>query len=361
MSFDFSATGRAAREQITVPEIPMESIRSRSHALRARGRVQALAACAAISVGAIGAGTGLGVKIYDGVHVWLSGGKAAMAVQTFVMVREPTAADVRKAIAHATFPVVFPVGMPVGSRVFGIEATPAGRPSAIIIAYRNTGGAEGATFVLLDPAVVDAQGAAARTAAARFGRVDDWRIGGEIVLVASHRLPPSDLERIKAAMLTSSPSVSLAATEAIAPKVVIVGGHDRLDRAERLRPPNGSTVLVDQGTVRSITLGGKSGQAILDRRVFRATKVPYANGEMDYRNVKGVPSKAIAVTANGVRAIAAVLRSTGAGRHGNDCGCEVLFSQPNGTTYWIWTMPASAAGPVKKYSVDARTLVVTPA
>jgi hypothetical protein len=69
-------------------------------------------------------------------------------------------------------------------------------------------------------------------------------------------------------------------------------------------------------------------------------------------------SHSVAISAGGMRAIAAVLRSKSHGAL--ECGCEVLFNQPNASTYWIWTIPLQASDAARKYAVDARTFAVTP-
>jgi hypothetical protein len=358
MSFDFSESGRSARELIPVPDVPLASIRSRSQAARKRGRVQALVACAAISVGVVGAGTGIGAKIVDGLRVWVSGGQAAIKLDSIVVIRHPTSPELRDTIAHATFPVVFPVGIPADSRVFMLTATPADRPRAIIVSYQTHTGSDGPGFVLLDPAAVDASSGGVQAASARFQAVYHWRAGGEVVLAIKKRLVAAEVERIKAAMAQSSPRESLAVVETMLAKVAVLGGPNRLELAERYAPGTGRSVLLDELQVRSIARGGNRGTPILDRRVFRASHVPYAHGDIDYRKLGPSRSKSVAVPANGVRAIAAAVRSAG----GAACGCEVLFNQPNAATYWVWTIPMSGAqAGVKKYSVDARTLGVTPA
>jgi hypothetical protein len=356
MSFDFSATGRSAREMIPVPDVPLASIRSRSEAARNRGRVQALVACAAISVGAVGAGTAIGAKIVDGLRVWVSGGQVAIKLDSIVVIRNPTAPELRGTIAHATFPVVFPVGIPAGSRVFMLTATPADRPRAIIVSYQTHGG-DGPSFVLLDPAAVDASPGGVQAASARFQAVYNWRAGGEVVLALKQRLVPADVERIKAAMAQSSPRESLAVVETMLAKVAVLGGPNRLEVAERYAPRTGRSVLLDQLQVRSIAGGRNRGMPILDRRVFRASHVPYAHGDIDYRKLGPWRSTSVAVPRNGVRAIAAAVRSAG----GAACACEVLFHQPSATAYWIWTIPMSGPPAVKKYVVDAKTFGVTAA
>jgi hypothetical protein len=362
MPFDFSTAGRSARERIAVPGVPMESIRRGSHAARNRARVQAIAACAAIAVGAIGAGTGLGAKIYHGVRVWTHGGQASMRMHSFVMVRDPMAADVRAAIAHATFPVVFPVGVPAVNRIVRIASSPAGRPSALVISYNDPAGREGGSFVLVDPAVVDAD-REAQAASARLPVAAEWRLGSEIVLVGKNGLSPADAARVKAAMIASSPSASLAAVGSTLPTVTVLDpdAAERLALAEQVRPANGRSVLVGSSELRSIARLAERGAPIRDRRTYHANRVPYAGGKLDYQHLTGTISSTVAIAPGGVRAIAAVLRSANRAG-GGGCGCNVLFNQPNSGTYWIWTIPASgAADGVQKYAVDATTFAVTPA
>ena len=50
MGSDFSAMGRSARALIVVPDVPLDSIRSRSHAARARSRMGTFGACAALAL-----------------------------------------------------------------------------------------------------------------------------------------------------------------------------------------------------------------------------------------------------------------------------------------------------------------------
>ena len=169
MGSDFSAMGRSARELIPVPPVPLQSIRGSSHRARARGRMQTIAACAAVSLCALGAGAG--AKMYHDAQVWLSGGKITATVHSGVLMHQPTAAELRKAIARATFPVVFPVGVPAGSRVYMVTLAPAERPSMITVSYQNERSGFKASFALLDPAVVDSNDASlpARIGAAASG------------------------------------------------------------------------------------------------------------------------------------------------------------------------------------------------
>ncbi len=358
MSNEFSAQGKSARELIPVPDLAMESIRIRSRAARTHARAQALIACAAISIGAIGAGA-VGSKLYDGVRVWLAGDKAAIRLDSFESVFEPMASDVRAAAAHATFPVVFPVGIPAGSRVRMLTVSPPAHPRAIIVSYENHAGGDGPGFVLLDPAVFEVNGAA-QIASAQVGPAYDWRVGGEVVLAGRARFSLQDRDRVKTAMLQSSPRESLAAIDTMVFKIMVLGRAERVEVAERSAPRSGRSVLLAQYLVRTIPRLVKSGAPIIDRRAARVVKVPYVNGQFDYRHMRAVPGHAIGVPANGVRAIGAVLRSTVAGGDGGDCKCEIMFNQPNSAAYWVWKIPMSGPPTVKKYAVDARTFAVTP-
>ena len=76
MRFDFSADGRAARDAIAVPAFPYDAIRRRSAQADVRARAQLLAACFAVTLIGVSTATGFGRKIFAGVRIWLSGGKA---------------------------------------------------------------------------------------------------------------------------------------------------------------------------------------------------------------------------------------------------------------------------------------------
>ena len=357
MHSDFSTRGRSVRELIPVPTVPLDSIRRRSRAARARGRMRTIVACAAIVIAALGTGAGVGAKIYDRVHVWLSGGRSAIVVHSGVIMRHPIGSELREAIAHATFAVVFPVGLPAGSRVEMVTLAPADRPSAITISYQNGSGFN-RSFALLDPAVVsDAAKLPGGPVGIGTGTVRRWQIGGEIVLVRSTGSPAHDLDRIETAMIGSSPRDSLAANEAMLPTMIVLGGTVRLAAAERYRPANGRSVLLEPAFVRLIPGLAKRNAPLLDSRITTLDDVRYAKGDLSGAHLVKRDEVA-AVSAGGVRAIDAVLRSGGIGRNG-DCACEILFNQPSGTAYWVWNIPLSGPATAKRYSVDARTFVVS--
>ena len=354
MSSDFSAAGRTARELIPVPELPLQSIRRRSRAAAKNGRFGIIAACASVAIALVVAGTGVGAKLYDGVRVWLTGSKIEMSIHSGVIMREPDAVLLRREMAHATFPMVFPVGLPAGTRVQMVTLTPLGRPSVVSISYEGPHFKSGLTIV--DPAVVDSgDGIGPDGTGPVIKNAQHWRVGGEVVVVRGGSIPARYLDDIKAAMADSSPSASLAATEALLPKVVVVGGDVRLGVAEQLRPAGGRSVLIGKQGVESIPGLVTHAQPLLDRRVWHLSSITYRNGDISTASM--TKADGIAVSADGVRAIGTVLRSRTKGASG--CACEVLFYQPNASAYWIWTIPLQASGEPRKYTVDARTFAVT--
>src|SRR5665213_2152206 len=128
MPYDFSVTGKAARERIPVPNLSMEAVRSASRAATQRNRRQRFALCGLIVLAALGA-TVAAARIYGGVHIWLSGGKAAATVRSMVVLKYPMASDVQRITLSATFPVVMPIGLPAGARIRQIMYSPSARPN----------------------------------------------------------------------------------------------------------------------------------------------------------------------------------------------------------------------------------------
>jgi len=358
MGSDFSAMGKAARAQIRVPELSIESIRERSHTAATRERTRALIVSLVIGLAVLGAGAAFGEKLYNGVRVWLSGGKVALVISSFTMVREPTAADLRSVVAHATFPVVLPVGLPAGTRVTMLQFAPADRPSFIIVEYQNKQANFSAGFSLFDTAGINPNFATVPAGAFQpsFRVVHQWRVGREAVQVPN--ISSQDASRIEAAMKRTSPADSYALTDAMLRRVIVLGGTSELaDVAERYAPLVGRSILLDRRLIRRIPSLVQQGKPVVDDRTIYLSNIPTVHGEPDYSKATLRWPSVVAVPAAGVRAINAVLRYTGA--RGN-CACRILFNQPDNTKYLIWTIPLSASAPVARYSVDAKTLVVTP-
>lgn len=350
MHSDFSILGRSARELITVPDLSIEAIRVRSHAAGVRARVRALFVCGVAAVAVLGA-AGIGTNV-SGVRVWLFGNKGAIAVGSLVMVRQPTVSDVRDVAAHATFPIVFPVGMPAGTRVGMLLFSPAGHPNAVSIQYRNERTGFKAAVTFFDSRAVNTNAALLPGGSARppLREVSAWRAGGETVVGPNGHGSAGALSRIKAVTLKTSAAQSLAATETMVGNVAVLGGPPQLAAlAERYAPANARSVLLDPQHIRAIPSLVSHRRPILDSRVVYLTDIPSVGGAPDYSKAT-LRWPVTAISASGVRAVAAVTRGS--------CDCEILFNQPAAGTYWIWKIPLSGSA-VKKYSVNARTLVVT--
>ena|ERR1700736_3720158 len=358
MQPDFSSKGKVARDLIAVPELHMESIRRRSHVVTARSRIRALALCGAIFLIVLGTSVGFGAKIYDGVRIWLTGGKAAVVVNSLVLVREPTASDVRKVVARATFPVILPTGVPAGTQVSMLMFAPAEHPNSITIAYRNEVANFNVGVSLFDSSVVNTAAAMLPTGSARppFRQGYQWQIGRETVLVRKEDVSVALADKIKMAMMKASENDSLAVTDGMLHTVTVVGRAPRLaDTAERYAPPHSSSVLLDREQIRQLSDRSLRNKPVLDTRTVYLSNIPSVHGEPDYSKAMLRWPKTIVISVGGVRAIEAVLRSTSAR---GDCSCEILFDQPNPATYWVWRLPLSAAVSVKKYAVNAKTFAV---
>jgi hypothetical protein len=185
--------------------------------------------------------------------------------------------------------------------------------------------------------------------------VEHFRVRGEVVVVLAGSISPPDLDRIKAAMAKISPRESFSTTATMLPQIMVLGGTVRLGVAEHLSPANGRSVLLDEQTIRSVPGLVKKAKPMYDWRISAIDKVAYKDGAM-YKGVVVPKPAVVAISADGVRAIDAVLRSRTDRYY---CGCEILFNQPSGTTYWVWTIPMSGTDGAKKYAVDARTFAVT--
>ena len=356
MHSDFSATGRSALERLAVPTLHMDTIRAGVRKSEIRDRVRATAACVALAVGAIGA-AGLGEKIYDGIHVWLHANTAVVQVRSMNMTWSPTSADLRNAISTATFPVIFPVGLPTGTRVTRFTTAPAQHPDTIVIEYLNKGAHFSAGFTLIDSRAVSIDSTRAPSVGIQFGGVYRWRAGGEMVIVSEQAISALDARRIGTEMKNATPGRSLALTERLLWKTIVLGkSHEAADIADDLAPPGSHSVLLDRSHVALVPDLAMHGKPMLDSRTVWLSNIPSVNGQPDYSKATVGWPDSIAIPANGVRAIDAVLRSSGVARDG--C-CAILFNQPDASTFWIWEIPMTAPGNVSKFAVNARTFAVT--
>ena len=358
MAADFSATVKAARAQLQVPDLPMDWIRNRSREAERRDRIRFLIACSAGGILTLVGAAAIGGKLYEGVRVWLSGGEAAVGVRSLVMVREPTAEDLRTIAVRATFPIIFPVGLPSGTRVAMVLYAPAERPNTVTVEYRNERAKFRAGFSLFDSAIVNANETTPSGGSPRpsFRAAYHWTVGRETVLVPKTSVSSSEANHVELAMTKVSPNGSLASTEPMLRKVILLGElSDVVDIAERCAPVNGSSVLLDERKVQEISRLVKERKPVLDTRTIYLDNIPSVRGEPDYSKATLHWPKVVAVPEKGVEAIDAVLHAP---KVSPLCNCEVLFNQPNSSTYLVWTIPVSPSASATKFAVDANTLKV---
>lgn len=337
MPADFSALAKSARLQISVPSADIEAIRERSEASGARARFRRLVVWIAISLGVLGSAAAF-ASIGGGVHLWLTGNGVKAIVESFTTVRDPMPADVERIVSHATFPVVFPVGVPRTAHSWWIAYSPADKPDMITIQYRDALGKPYLSVTLVDNAKIrrDIGQMPAGPAQAKTTKGVHWQIGAETVIAQSRHVSESDIAGIKAAMQTQSPAHSQAVFEAMLPKIVIEQVQPRVaDVAERIAPP-GNNVLLGKWDLHQIPTLAAKGKALRDGRTVNITNIPQVHGKPDYRHATLQWPKAIAIPANGVRAVASALRNA---KIGPKCDCAVLVHQ-SAATYSVWKIDA---------------------
>lgn len=358
MYSDFSTAAKSARGAIAVPALSMEVIRGRSRSVGIRERVRKLAACGALAVGLLGGA--VAAKVYGGVEFWLSGGKAALVLHSFAMIGTPTAADLRRITADATFPVTFPVGMPAGTRLIRVAYAPIDRPNFIWVQYRNPRANFNMGFCLLDSSAVLGGQLPTLPGGAPAGAADayQWPAGSETVVLFKDPTASRYASEMEAAMQRTSPAQSLAENEAILWTVRFLGGRFELpDIAQRYGPLSGG-VLVSRVNLGMVPGLARAHAPMIAGHVLSFTNIPYIGRVPDYNHASIRWSREMAIPPGGVRAIAAMMPAAGLiGRWTKYC-CEVLWAPASQGAYAIWTIPFSGSGPVNEYLIDAKTFAV---
>jgi hypothetical protein len=346
MPFDFSTAGRAARDTIAVPAIPYDAIRRRSNQADFRARAQLLAACFAIALIGISTATGFAQKTLAGVRIWLSGGKAAVAIDSFVLVRDPLPADVQRIMDSASFSPVFPTHLPPGAHVWTLMYSPSSRPDTISVQYRNerTGYHSGLTVVATSALE---QGSAAPSSALSSA-VYSWRVGDETVLML-RGMAPAKIDALKADLSSAQPRTI---QPSLLRSVTVLGAPSPVADAVEKYASRGS-VLIGSQFVAQIARLAKANQPLLDSRIVTLTNIPTKNGDPDYMKATYHWSSRAAVPSDGVRAVNAVLRTSAP-----NCRCTVLYSGEAGGTYKVALVASSPPYAAVRYSVSKRTLFV---
>jgi hypothetical protein len=362
MPSDYFATlGRSARASIPVPDAPVKTIRDRARTKVTQYRARSLVVLGALCVLVLGAGVRFAGAIYSGIHLVITVdlSKAGAIVGSGAFVRDPLATDVHLVASRAVFPVVFPVGLPSGSRVNWIAYAPLQHPTLVDVGYQ-VGRSRRVGFVLVDSKSVRT---VSRTLPAGLippmQAVSGWRVGKEIVIISKRAfLSVKTIDRIKKGMMNASPASSLAATLRMLSKVTVVGGNitpSIAAIAQRYAPLDSTAVLLLRNKVDRISMLARRHNPVIDDRTVYVTNIPSSHGVEHSITLHW--KRNIAIPASGVVAIESVLRNASPS---TGCKCDILFDQPNASTYWVWTIQIVPPNAVRKYVVNAKTLAVTP-
>jgi hypothetical protein len=346
MPLDFSAAGRAARDTIPVPAIPYDAIRRQSGKADVRARSLVLAACFAAALIGVSTATGVAQKTLAGVRIWLTGGNAAIAVSSFVMVRDPLPADVRRIIDSASFRPLLPTRFPPGTYLAMLMYSPAGRPSTISLRYLNdrTGYHRGLT-VIATSAIE--RGSAPSTAFS--GGAYSWSVGDETALIPHAEANDAWIQSLKADLSSAQPrtfQTSLLRT------ITVLGAPPPLADAVQEYAVSGS-VLIGSQFVGQIPRLAKTNQPLRDSRIVTLTNIPSGKDGPDYAKATLQWSRRTAVPSDGVKAVNAVLRASKP-----TCTCAVLYSDAAGEAYDVALVAPSPPYAAVRYSVSKRTYLV---
>ncbi len=361
MPFNFAEAGKHVQTEMPVPELPIASIRNRLRDANTRHRSHVLIACALAAIAVLGSGTLLAAMLLGGVRVWLSGNKAAVDMTSFALILNPNADDLRRVTTDATFPVVLPVGISKGMHMNALVFSPADHPTFIEVMYRNSQtDARSGQFLLLDSSTLNHGAAPTLPNGEKLpaGKVTHWSVGRESVIV----LGAGQHAAMKAAMSGITPAESLARTLPMLYRTIILADQDKLaDEAAAIAPAEGQSVLLDRGHLGEIARLARSNKPVVYTRETIFEPHPSVAGKPDFAHAKRHFITTTAVSAGGVRAIAAVLASgacgsTGTTRSGRSC--QILIDERSGRAYWIWVLPFNASSAPTKYVVDRTTFRV---
>lgn len=360
MPFDFAEVGKRLETTIPVPELSIASIRNRAQTESAQHRARVLITSVIAALAILGSGTVLAAINYGGVRLWLSGNNAAVVIHSFTNIQDPTAGDLRRISANATFPVVFPASIPKGMHLRMLLVSPANHPNFIYLQYRNGRSGSAWGFPLFDSSHVNAGEVPPMPNGEKpiSGPVTQWTIGRETIVTTEPGIV-SHLAEIKDAMSRLTPAQSLAQTLPTLYRITVLGGLDSVaDAAEKIAPAQGHSVLVDRGNLAQVATLAREHKPLLSIRTVTVDNLPTVAGKPDFAHQSSHFTKEIALSADGVYALAAVLSSKACGsgaRMGGSFTCEMLINERPGRAYWIWVLPVNASKSPIKYVVDPAT------
>lgn len=358
MPSDFAEAGKRLETAIPVPELSIASIRNRARVESAQQRARALVFSVVAAIAILGSGTVLAAMNYGGVRLWLSGDKATLLMRSFTTINAPSADDVRRVAASATFPVVFPAGIPSGMHLYMLFVSPADHPNFMLLQYRNgrTGSSWG--FLLFDSSRVNAGEIPTLPNGQKplSGRVTHWTVGRETI-VTSDPFVRTHVAEVQAAMSRLTPAQSVEQMLPMLYRVIPLGGLSRvIDAAEAIAPAQGRSVLVDRGNLGQIAMLAREHKALFSIKTITVDNLPMVGGKPDFAHQSSHVDKELALSAGGVSALATVLSTNvcgSAGTMGGSFTCEMLINERRGQPYRIWVLPLNSPTPTAKYTVDA--------
>src|SRR5579862_7013088 len=120
MQSEFSSAGKALRDDVSVPQVPMAAILQRSAETSVRERLRAIIATVLFGLGLASVGV-VAARVYGGMQYWIHGDQAAIQMESATVFMYPSERELKAILASATFPVTLPVGLRKGIRLWGIE------------------------------------------------------------------------------------------------------------------------------------------------------------------------------------------------------------------------------------------------
>ena len=357
MPSDFAKVGKTLEEALSVPDLPIDSIRRAARAQSMR-QWRVVAACALAAIVALGSGTVLAARVF-GFRMWLSGDEIANTrVRSFTTYLAPDQATLRRVVSSATFRVVLPVGLPSGERVVRLVVAPADHPSIIMIQYQEHGFRQ---YTVIDSSLVQngKPPQIAGLASAPVSPAHYWRAGGEVVVSENPSQWPQD-PKVRAAMLSATPEGSLVETLSRLYRITSVGGFGLgiENVADAIAPRTGRNALVGPEKLLGLPALIAAHKGMFVTESTRIDHIPVVHGHEDLGHASLHPGpQKLAVSAGGVRAIAAVLAT-------NACGaapkftCEILINERSGMPYRIWAFPIHSPQTPEPYVVDPESFHV---
>lgn len=213
MQSDFATKCKRAVYTAKVPPIPMVAIRKAVSPRSTKRRATLL--YSALFVAASGLTAAFGAQVLNRAYVYFGAPSGPHVVSQSLSVSwQPTAAQLRSVLSHASYNVVVPSGLPKGTRLEHLGNI--GRDVVIFWYTYPRGGSRShgtASMLVASPETLSMlrkvvqQGVTVKTKGDNAGI--HWRIGGEEVVMLGNTLSPAEIAQVREAM-TKQPCVLLS-------------------------------------------------------------------------------------------------------------------------------------------------------